>query len=291
MKKTLPPKIKNYYDFVDASVAQRQEEEAQMKSGTDGSDARKDMIHYIYNAKDDTGNPAYSASEVHAETSLLIVAGSDTTAITLSGLWFHLVRNPRVYAKLAEEIRTTFKSADDIQLGPTLSSCRYLHACIDEGHRTAPAGTSELPREVLPGGLDIEGQHIPEGTHVGVGTWTITHRQECYGDPWVFRPERWIVDPATGVTAEDVALARTCLNPFTIGQGNCVGQKLAMGEMLITVAKTLHRMDVRLAPGDVLGAGSPELGWGARDSKQFKLKDAYTSIRDGPTVQFRRRVA
>lgn len=290
MEKTMSSKIRNYYNFVDVSVAQRQEEEALKKSGLDVGDVRKDIIHYLYNAVDDTGKPAYSPAEVHAETSLLIVAGSDTTSISLSGLWFFLVRNPNVYAKLAQEIRTTFKTAEDIQLGPLLSSCRYLQACIDEALRASPAMTSELPREVLPGGIEIEGQHIPQGVHVGVPIWTINHRQQSYGDPWVFRPERWIVDPATGVTAEDVARARSCWNPFTIGQGNCVGQKLAVLEMLITVAKTLHRMDVRLTPGDTLGAGSPELGWGARDRNQFKLKDAYVSIREGPTVQFRRRI-
>jgi hypothetical protein len=92
----------------------------------------------------------------------------------------------------------------------------------------------------------------------------------------------------TGVTAEDVARAQSCFNPFTIGQGNCVGQKLAMAELLITFAKTLHRMDVRLTPEDSLGAGAPDLGWGMR-SKEIMLKDAFISIKDGPMLQFRRR--
>ena len=119
--------------------------------------------------------------------------------------------------------------------------------------RLSPAGVSELGREVLPGGLDIAGHHIPEGIHVGVATWVIMHNEEFYGDAWVYRPERWIPDSVTGVAAEDVARAQSCFNPFTIGQYNCVGQKLAVVELLITTAKTVHRMDVRLAPGDTLG--------------------------------------
>jgi cytochrome P450 len=123
-----------------------------------------------------------------------------------------------------------------------------------------------------------------------VTAWSIMHDEECFGDPWVFRPERWIPDLHNGVTVEDVARARTAFNPFTMGPGNCVGQKFAMEELLITVGRTLWRMDVRLVPGNHLGGGSPELGWGSRDKNHIVLKDAYISVRDGPMVQFRKRM-
>lgn len=164
----LPKNIRTYYDFVEANVTQRrQEEEILKKSGAEDGQGRKDMFHYLFNATDESGNPGYTTDELNAEANLLIIAGSDTTATTLIGFWFYMVRHPRVYDKLVEEIRTTFKSADDIQIGPTLSSCRYLQACIDEALRVAPAGAGELAREVLPGGLNIEGTQIPEGSHVG----------------------------------------------------------------------------------------------------------------------------
>ncbi|OBT55407.1 hypothetical protein VE04_04708 [Pseudogymnoascus sp. 24MN13] len=285
-----PKNVKDYYKFVDESVAKRRREEENLeRSGADESQGRKDMFHYLFKATDDAGNPAYSVDELNSEANLLIIGGSDTTSTIMTGFWFYLTRHPRVYDKLVKEIRTTFKSADDIKTGPALISCKYLLACVDETLRLSPAGTSELAREVLPGGLDIAGHLIPEGTHVGVATWTIMHNQEFYGDPWVYRPERWLTDSATGVTTEDVARAQSCFNPFTIGQGNCVGQKFAMGELLITFAKTLHRMDVRLAPGDTLGAGAIELGWGMRSKDHITLKDAYISIKDGPMLQFRRR--
>ena len=115
------------------------------------------------------------------------------------------------------------------------------------------------------------------------------YKEENFGDPSVFRPERWIVDAVAGVTEDDVARAQACFNPFAIGVGNCAGQKIAMEELLITTARTLYRMDVRRVPGDTLGGGSPELAWGARNKDAFVLKDAYISIRNGPMVQFRKR--
>ncbi|KFX99251.1 hypothetical protein V490_01879 [Pseudogymnoascus sp. VKM F-3557] len=290
LESVTPKNIKDYYAFVEECVIKRRTEEESLKrSGADESQGRKDMFHYLFNTTDDAGNPAYSANELNAEANLLIIAGSDTTSTILSGFWFYLTRQPRAYAKLVKEIRTTFKSADDIKMGPALISCKYLQACVDETLRLSPAGLSELAREVLPGGLNIAGHHIPEGIHVGVTTWALMHHEECFGDPWVYRPERWIVDSATGVTAEDIARAQSCFNPFTIGQGSCIGRKLAMAELLIATAKTLHRMDVRLAPGDTLGAGAPERGWGMRSTDHITLKDAYIAVRDGPMVQFRRR--
>ena len=65
--------------------------------------------------------------------------GSDTSATTLSGLFFYLVHNPDVHRKLEKEVRSTFADADDIISGPLLSSCVYLHACINETLRMSPS--------------------------------------------------------------------------------------------------------------------------------------------------------
>jgi len=158
---------------VDASVERRiGEEEAYKRDTTGHNNRRKDMFHYLFNTTDDAGNPAYSLDELKAEANLLIIAGSDTTATTLAGFWFYITGNSRVYDKLVNELRTSFKSADDIRMD-TISSCQYLRACINESLRAVPAGVGELAREVLPGGLEIDGFRIPEGTHVGCDTWAM----------------------------------------------------------------------------------------------------------------------
>lgn len=185
-ERMLPRRIKEYYDFVEASVKQRAQEAALQKSGAEGN--RKDMFHYLFNATDDVGNPGYSTHELYAEANLLIITGSDTTATTMVGFWFYLLRNPRVYAKLVDEIRRVFKSAEEIHLGPKLTSCDYLGACIDESLRMAPIGCCELPRIVLPGGLNIGDTHIPEGTHVAVNAWSLVHNQNSSKTQWFSAP-------------------------------------------------------------------------------------------------------
>ncbi|KAI1651881.1 cytochrome P450 [Daldinia loculata] len=284
-----PPPIRQYKQFIHDSVTKRialHQEQAEKPE----AERRQDMFYFLCEARDtDTGLPAYNEAQLRAEANLLIIAGSDTTSVSLSGILFYITGDSHRYQKLVQEIRTEFKSTDDIVYGPKLSSLVYLRACIEEGMRLAPALPSDLPREVLSGGIEIQGEYFPPGINVGTTNWALSRNQEVYGDPEVFRPERWIVDEATGVTEKDVNRARSGSHPFAGGPGRCLGQNFAMMEMMIVIARTLHRFDVRREPGSTLGSGRPEYGWGARDSKQFQLSDAYVSMRRGPMLQFRKR--
>ncbi|KAI0406342.1 benzoate 4-monooxygenase cytochrome P450 [Xylaria palmicola] len=284
-----PQAIKQYNQFVYDSVTKRialQKEQAEKEE----TERRQDLFYFLGEARDpDTNQPAYREDELRSESHLLIIAGSDTTSVTLAGIFFYLTGDQKRCQKLVDELTASFDSADDIVYGPKLLACTYLKACIDEGMRLTPAGVCELPREVLPGGLVIKGEHYPEGTIVGTATWANSRNQAVYGDADAFRPERWTVDPSDGNSKEDVAQMKRNFYPFSSGAFNCVGKNLAMAEMMITVARTLYRFEMRRAPGSTLGCGRPDLGWACTDEKQFQLLDAYISLREGPEVQYRRR--
>ncbi|KAL3469698.1 cytochrome P450 [Aspergillus californicus] len=285
-----PPGVHFLYNFVRESLAQRLKlEETTAQSDNAGQKPREDMLHYLLKAKDPvTGLQGYTPEALEAEALTLTIAGSDTTSVIMAGFFFYIVRAPRAYRKLANEIRNTFTSLDEIQSGPKLASCRYLRACVDEAMRITPAGSAELPRTVLPGGITVDGDYIPAGTTVGVSHWSFYRNEEYFPDPNVFRPERWIEDEVAGVTAEDVAGARSSCIPFSAGTTSCAGKGLALLELYVTFAMTLWLYDVRLFPGDTTGAGSSDGGWGRTGTKTFQLRDSYISLREGPMVQFRR---
>ncbi|TVY86296.1 Cytochrome P450 monooxygenase [Lachnellula willkommii] len=285
------PETARFEDFVQASVAERTEQEQRFqKERIQGQEPRKDMFHYLFQARDpDTGGPAYTSNQLFSEATLLTIAGTDTTSTAMCAIFFYLAHNPRVYKKLTREVREKFGSAHEIVGGLKLASCQYLRACIDESLRVAPPVLPELSREVLPGGLSIDGAFVPEGVQVGTSGWSLMHHDEVFGDPWVYRPERWIVDEESGVTAGDVSRAQMAFHPFSIGVGNCVGRNLAMQELLVTVGRLLYRMDIRVPVGDSLGAGSEELGWGRRGKRTYQIRDAYVAVKDGPMLQFKRR--
>ncbi|KAF3002742.1 hypothetical protein E8E14_005531 [Neopestalotiopsis sp. 37M] len=274
MRLVTPRPVQQFDHFVAESLAKRLELYDKQKNLPE-TERRQDLMYFLY--------------ELRAEALLLIIAGSDTTTASLASIFWYLVRAPKCRGKLVDELQSAFKSADDVVYGPKLMSCTYLRACIDEGMRLIPPGPCEPPREVLTGGLTIMNEHYPAGTIVGTAPWCDARNEEVYGDPGIFRPERLIVNEAAGMTKEMVAEIRTNFHPFLTGPGSCAGKNIAIAEIMLVVAKTLVRFDLRRAPGSTLGEGSPDLGWGQRDRRQFQVVDAYISVKQGPEVQFKKR--
>lgn len=283
-----PKKIKGYYEFVEKSVVERTELEKELKN-SNHENIRKDMFHYLFQCKDsNTGRPAYSADELDAEANLLIIAGSGTTSVMLSAFFFYVSCNSRVYDRVTKEIRTTFRSAKDIYGGTALSSCEYLRACINETMRMSPAGPSELVREVLSGGCTVDGIFLPKGTLIGTSGWALNYSEDYFPDAYTYRPERRIVDKANDFTVEAVTRSQSAFFPFGFGPGSCVGKNLALLELMTIIGRTLYHYDMRRLPGNTLGGGAPELGWGRRSKDRYLLEDAYIALRDGPIVQFKK---
>ncbi|KAG8526297.1 uncharacterized protein KY384_000290 [Bacidia gigantensis] len=289
-----PKAIQHYYDFLDQKVSARIASELLLQQTTEtrkgevdrsSIEPRKDMLHHLLRATDPTtAQPAYpSKTELLAEANVLVIAGSHTTSTALVAIFFYLTHSPRVYRKLTTSIRDTFASPAEIVDGSKLSSCVYLRACIDEALRLAHPGPSEMPRRVLQGGASIDGVYVPEGTTVGFAGWASGHDRGTYGDDFaVYRPERWIVGRdghGDGEAEEKVRYIRSAFHPFTAGPGNCVGQNLAGLEMMLICARTLWRMDVRVATGT--GEG--------KEGEVMEVEDAYIALPKGVVVQFRRR--
>jgi cytochrome P450 len=166
----------------------------------------------------------------------MVIAGSDTTAVVISAMFFYLARNQAVQAKLASEIMSTFSRYEDIKAGPKLMSCNYLTAFITEAMRMAPPVSAEPHREVLPGGTTVDGHYFPAGSNVSTAFWAMHYDPEYHPEPLKFRPERWIVGEGDS-TEESVAQAQSAFRGFSAGTRACVGKNLAWLEMRIVMAK------------------------------------------------------
>lgn len=250
---------------------------------------RKDFFYYLLNAKDAETGEGFTMNELWGESNLLIIAGSDTTSTAMSGTLFYLAHNPKVLEKLCKEIRETFSDVEEIVTSPKLSSCAYLKACIDETMRMTPPVAGALPRQVLPGGMEIDGKHIPAGVDVGVPIYTIHHNSNYYPQPFDYIPERWLVDPSANPMHSSLPAAQSAFNPFSIGPRGCIGKGLAYVEMTVTIARVLYLYDLRLAPGTTLGAGAKDLEVGRTRATEYQIQDVFASKKDGPMLQFRAR--
>jgi cytochrome P450 len=134
-----------------------------MKRIEDKETQRKDFTHYIMKQSE---HYDLSQDEIIVNAALFIVAGSETTASSLASMVNMLLRNPRAYKKLTEEIRNTFESEAEIRLVRTMEELPYLSACIEENLRIFPPAPIGFLRSVNKGGDVIGGHAIPGGVSV-----------------------------------------------------------------------------------------------------------------------------
>ncbi|QKX59153.1 uncharacterized protein TRUGW13939_06285 [Talaromyces rugulosus] len=181
--------------------------------------------------------------KLSVNATVLLLAGSETTATCLSGTTYFLLTHPEVLEKVKNEIRTSFSSDTEINI-QSVSKLTYLLPVLNESLRMYPPLTSGMVREVPTGGARIAGHYVPGDTLVEIQHWSVNHSKENWVDPWSFRPERFMVDAKMAKERGDMLDA---VQAFSIGPRNCIGRNLAITEMRLILAKILYNFDMKLA--------------------------------------------
>jgi len=252
MRKKYP--IFNCYDKVkgllkDTTVAQRarveffhlahDKVEKRLENVTED---RPDFFSFIIKNQEKEAK-ALTRPEMDSNAIVFLVAGSETTATTLSGATYLLLKHPEIYAKLVHEIRSKFKSYAEITM-EGVNKLEYTIACLQEGLRYYPPVPTGFPRVVPKGGAHISGHYIAGGTSVYVSQFSTNHSPRNFKDPNKYVPERWMGDEQY---KDD---NRESVNPFSFGPRNCLGKNLAYAEMRLILAKVLFSFDLELVDKD-----------------------------------------
>lgn len=147
-----------------------------------GAGKRSDLISLML-GEDEDGHRRVHEHELLANVSILLPAGSETTATALCGIFYYLGRHPGVYEILAREIRTAFSSESDINIKST-ARLSYLVAVIEEVLRIYPPG-AETPPRVSPGDI-VGGYYIPKGVSAAYRSEEDLQSQICPVFPFFF---------------------------------------------------------------------------------------------------------
>lgn len=136
-----------------------------------------------------------------------------------------LMRSPREYKKLCDEIRTSFPKIEDMTF-TKLQNLPYMNACLEEGMRIFPSIPTGLVRTVPKGGDSVAGEWIPGGTTVSVHAWSATHSANNWVKPESFIPERWLEGSKEGQGDR-----KDASQPFSLGPRGCIGRHLSYLEL------------------------------------------------------------
>lgn len=104
----------------------------------------------------------FTFPELISNSSILIIAGSETTATILSGVTYLLLTAPEAMAKVINEVRSSFNSNEEITIY-SASSLKYMIACLDEALRIYPPTPAGFARIVPKEGDFIAGKWVPGG--------------------------------------------------------------------------------------------------------------------------------
>ena len=181
-----------------------------------------------------------SLSELYADSQILVMAGSETSATLLAVAVFYLLKNPATMERLKAEVRSTFSSENEITFA-TISKLLYLLAVINESLRIHPPLPAGVNRRVPKDGAVVMDRFVPAGTNLQVPHWAAYHSRTNFKHPWAFIPERWLEGDNT--FADD---NKDVFQPFSFGPRACIGRSLAYMEMRIILARLVWNFDLAL---------------------------------------------
>lgn len=222
--------VRQLYRTVDEIVRRRRE------TGGDTGD----LLSMLLEARDEDGS-RMSDQQVRDEAITLMLAGHETTAITLSFCWELLSRSPEAEAALHRELDSVLGGRE-----PTvedLASLPYTEGVVKESLRLFPPAWS-LSREAVEAD-EIGGWHIPARAMVWMNQWTVHRDPRFYKEPLAFQPQRW-------VDGLERTLPRYAFFPFGGGPRLCIGLSFAMMEARLVLATLARRFRLeRLTQGEV----------------------------------------
>ncbi|MGW3959153.1 cytochrome P450 [Amycolatopsis sp. NPDC005003] len=178
-----------------------------------------------------------SDEQARDEVLTLLTAGIETTALALAWTFHELGRNPdieaRVHAELDEVLGGRPVTVDDL---PRLT---YVRQVVDEVLRHYPLWM--LMRRTLTE-VDLGDVRLPEGTEVIVSPHALHHDPASFADPDRFDPDRWSPERAA-------AIPKGAFVPFGAGTRQCIGNRFAQNEIVITLATVAAAWRLVPVPG------------------------------------------
>lgn len=179
-----------------------------------------DLLSILLRAKEDGEQ---TDRQLRDELMTMLLAGHDTTALTLTYTYYLLSEHPQVRERVHEEI-------DTLDGTPTASDVRdlsYLDNVLSEAMRLYPPVYTMFRQPKTD--VRIGGYRIPAGSVLMVPQWGVHRSERWYDDPETFDPSRW--EPERRADRP-----RFSYFPFGGGPRHCIGKQLSLLEAKLILA-------------------------------------------------------
>jgi cytochrome P450 len=203
---------------------------------TEIAEAPKDLLSRLIAATDPDNGVGLTPTEVRDEVITIFMAGYETTAVTMTWVWYLLSQHPREEAKLHAELDAVLEgrlpTADDVAQLP------YTRMIIEEAMRLYPPAPGISVRQAQADD-EICGAKVRKGTQVIISPWILHRHRRLWSDPLRFDPERFSPE-------RNEQRPRFSYMPFGGGPRVCIGAALAMTEATLILATLAGRYRLSL---------------------------------------------
>jgi unspecific monooxygenase len=206
--------------------------EARLASGESG--APRDLFDLLGAARDPETGSAFTREQLRDQVATMIVAGHETTAITLFWSLYLIAHAPDWQDAIAAETA-------GLDLGPegaprALASLVQTRAVVSEALRLYPPAFMMMRVAI---GRDRAGDlEIPRGSVLMIAPWVLHRHRRLWRDPDAFDPSRFL----PGVPPPP----RYAYLPFGAGPRICVGAQFAMAEATLVLAALVQSFRIAL---------------------------------------------
>ena len=195
-----------------------------------------------------------------------IAASLLTTISALTSIFLAFINNSSCADRIYQEIESVVGKTR-LPVLSDKAKMPYTEAAIMECLRIANIVPIILPHNCMED-CEFEGYKIPKGTQILANLWTVNRDPEIWGDPEVFRPERFL-DSCGNLLPPENKLRQAWLL-FGVGRRICVGEVMARSRMFLYVTSLIQKfrflppkesqlmeLDARTFPSAVVMRPSP----------------------------------
>ncbi len=232
----LPPSIPTLRDWQRARFSKRWMRliETLMQQRMDNPvppEKPRDLLDLLIGARDPESGAGFSPTELRDQVATLLLAGHETTAVTLYWACLMLANAGDVQDWMAEEVSDVDLTADGVA-GRLIRT----RAVVNETLRLFPAAFTLVREAMLPD--QIGSLHLPRRTVVMIAPWVLHRHHAFWSDPGAFNPGRFMPDAPPP--------PRFAFMPFGAGPRICVGAQFAMAEAVLVLAALVQRFHIGL---------------------------------------------
>ncbi|KAK6175044.1 hypothetical protein SNE40_013585 [Patella caerulea] len=191
----------------------------------------------------------------------ILGAGTDTTTSTLRWLLLYMATKPEVQEKCYQELQTHVGNGRS----PVLTdrdNLIYVQAVITETSRLAAVIPMGAPRRVAED-MWYKGYLLPRNSMIITNLDSVLMDEKIWGDPKVFRPERFISEDGKLIHREE-------LIPFSMGKRKCMAETTAKIEVFLFFSHMIQRFKFTTEPGKPTPEFEPVVG-ATSAPKAFKI--------------------